>query len=150
MIKYPLTLFQNINQHNHSQKDNKEVLQTLIQDINIIHDDILEHFPSQNTETITTYLRQEVNNSLFNKLDLFKSILHNLNSIDDIDSKLNYIESLFIQEEEEENISLKSYTNFSITIDNSQDNIPQESNDPDIILEEKIPDEDLESMLELL
>ena len=82
MIKYPLILFQNINQHN------KEVLQTLIQDIIIIQDEILKHFPPQHTETITTCLRQEVINSLCNKIELFKSVLHNLNSIDDIDSKI--------------------------------------------------------------
>ena len=144
MIKYPLILFQNINQHN------KEVLQTLIQDIIIIQDEILKHFPPQHTETVTTCLRQEVINSLCNKIELFKSILHNLNSIDDIDSKLKYIESLFQQEEEEESIPFQSYTNFEITIDNSQDNAHQESSNPEIILEENIPDEDLESVFELL
>ena len=144
MIKYPLILFQNINQHN------KEVLQPLIQDIVIIQDEILKHFPPQHTETVTTCLREEVINSLCNKTELFKSILHNLNGIDDIDSKLKYIESLFQEEEEEESIPFQSYTNFEITIDNSQENVHQESSNPEIILEENIPDEDLESVFELL
>ena len=148
MIKYPLILFQNINQHKFSQGDNKEVLQTLIQDIIITHDDILEHFPSQHTKTITNCRSQEVINSLFDRLELFKSILHNLNSIDDINSKIKYIESIFQQEEE--SIPFHSYTNLNITIDNSQDNIHQESNNPEIILEDEIPDESLESILELL
>ena len=123
-------MFQNINQDKLAQKDNKEVLQTLIQDIIITHDDILEHFPPQHAKIIANCLSQEVINSLFDKLGLFKSILHNLNSIDDINSQ--------------------SYINFNITIDNSQDNTHQESNNPEIILGDKIPDEDLESVLELL
>ena len=89
-------MFQNINQHKFSQKDNKEVLQTLIKDIYFTHDDILEHFPPQYTKIITNCLSQEVINSLFNKLQLFKSILHNLNSIDDIDSKIKYIKSILV------------------------------------------------------
>ena len=64
--------------------------------------------------------------------------------------KLKYIESLFQQEEEEESIPFQSYINFEITIDNSQDNAHQESSNPEIILEENIPDEDLESVFELL
>ena len=143
-------MFQNINQHKNTQKDNKEVLQTLIQDIIITHDDILEHFPPQHTKTIVNCLSWEVINSLCNKLELFKSILHNLNSIDDIDSKIKYIESIFQQEEGEESIPFQSYNNLSITIDNFQDNIHQESSNPEIILEENIADEDLESVLELL
>ena len=109
-------MFQNINQHKYSQKDKKEVLQTLIQDIIIIHDDILEHFLPQHTKTTANCLSQEVINSLCNKLELFKSILHNLNSVDDIDSKLKYIESIFQQEEEEEDIPFQSYTNLNITM----------------------------------
>ena len=112
MIKNPLILFQNINQHKLSQNDNKEVLQTLIQDIIITHDVILEHFPPQHAKTIANCLSKEVINSLFDKLELFKSILHNLNCIDDINSKIKYIESIIQQEEEEENIPFQSYTPF--------------------------------------
>ena len=131
-----------------SEKDNKEVSQTLIQDIIITHDVILENFPPQYTKTITNCLSQEVMNSLSDKLELFKSVLHNLNSIDDINSDIKYIESVFQQEEEEESIPFQSYINFNITIDKSQGNTHQESNNPEIILEDKIPDEDLESVLE--
>ena len=121
-----------------------------MQDIIITHDVILEHFPPQHAKRIANCLSQEVINILFDKLELFKSILHNLNSIDDINSKIKYIESIFQQEEEEENIPFQSYTNFNITIDNSHDNTYQERNNPEIVLEVKIPDVDLESVLELL
>ena len=143
-------MFQNINQHKFFQKDNKEILQTLIKDIFITHDIILEHFPPQHAKIITNCLSQEVINSLFDELELFKSILHHLNSIDDINSKIKYIESIFQQEEEEENIPFQSYINFNVTVDNSQDNTHQESNNPEIILEEKIPDEDLEIFIRII
>ena len=112
-------MFQNISQHKFSQKDNKKVLKTLIQDIIITHDVILEYFPPQYAKTIANCLSQEVINSLFDTLELFKSILHNLNSIDDINLKIKYLENIFQQKEEEGSIPFQSYVNFNITIDNS-------------------------------
>ena len=82
------------------------------------------------------------------KLELVKSILHDLNSIDDTESKIKYFESIFQQEEGEENIPFQSYINFNI--DNLHDDKHQENNNPEIILEDKIPGIDLESVLELL
>ena len=47
----------------------------LIQEIVITHDVILEHFPPLHVQTIANYLSQEVINSLFDSLELFKLIL---------------------------------------------------------------------------
>ena len=88
-------MFQSIIQHKFPQKDNNEVLKTLMQDIIITYDVILEHFSPQHAQVRANCVNQEVISSLFEKLELFKSKLQNINSIDYIESKIKNLKSIF-------------------------------------------------------